>query len=151
MKWLGLIVVIVFSCSRGLNNLTEPSNCEELVQIVNAGWKKAEDENTKLHYSCGKGFARKFSHAINSDSCILKKDELIQLLGKPDEIIDRAMDHFRLIDPELKPDDYYTYWYKCHSDRKVIVRGTVEYAQKNIFILIDRESGIIKETFETGL
>ncbi|GEM_PF-5381017 len=40
MKWLGLIVVIVFSCGRGLNNLTEPSNCKELAQIVNAGWKR---------------------------------------------------------------------------------------------------------------
>ena len=151
MKWLGLFIIIIFGCNQRLNNLTEPPNCEELAPIVNTGWKKVEDENSKLRHSCKKGFTRGFSHAINSDSCVLKKDELIKLLGKPDEIVDRAMDYFRLINPELKTDDYYTYWYKCYSDRKVIVRGTIEYAQKNIFVLIDRESEIIKETFETGL
>mgnify|MGYP006268900813 CR=1 FL=1 len=150
IKWTIFILVLTIGCNQRSNKSNNLADCEGLAEVIKNGWNDIENES-ELRHLCGQGFSDQFRSIVNTQSCKLQKDVLIDFMGVPDTILIGVKHSFMVNNSKDQKGKYITFWYRCYSETKSIVKGKVEPGIKNLFILVDKESGKVHSVYETGL
>ncbi len=159
MKLAYLSIIAIFLLSNCSHKLTGDGNtkvCPELKQLVDSGWEVVASDTSdyrNLRYSCNESFATQFPKIIMTENCKegLTKTKLVNLLGEPDSILQRATSDFKLIDRSIVPEKYNTLIYKCLSPRLSLSDdGTTHQSQKTFLLLIDKKKEKFHQVFSLG-